>query len=96
MGPSLTRLTDISAPNFPDSTVLNLLSNSPLKSVNNSWPVSGSAACEKLGLVPFFVKNCYLHKPELLRIKFENVSNEDQANSFLKKDIYKNYKNSDN
>lgn len=40
------------------------------------------------GLVPFFVKNCYLHKSELLRIKFENVSNEDQANSLLKKDIY--------
>ena len=40
------------------------------------------------GLVPFFVKNCYLHKSELLRIKFENISNEDQANSFLKKDIY--------
>ena len=40
------------------------------------------------GLVPFFVKNCLLHKSELLRIKFENVSNEDQANSFLKKDIY--------
>ena len=37
------------------------------------------------GLVPFFVKNCLLHKSELLRIKFENVSNEDQANSFLKK-----------
>ena len=53
MGPSFTRLTDISAPNFPDSTLLNLLSKSSLKSVNNSWPVSGSAACEKLGLVPF-------------------------------------------
>tara|TARA_Y100000022_G_scaffold52206_1_gene44333 strand:+ start:138 stop:656 length:519 start_codon:yes stop_codon:yes gene_type:complete len=40
------------------------------------------------GLIPFFVKNCYLHKSELLRIKFENVSNEDQAISLLKKDIY--------
>ena len=40
------------------------------------------------GLVPFFVKNCYLHKSELLRIKFENVSNEDQADLLIKKNLY--------
>ena len=40
------------------------------------------------GLVPFFVKNCYLHKSELLRIKFENVSNEDQADLLIRKNLY--------
>ena len=40
------------------------------------------------GLVPFFVEKIYLHKSELLRIKFENISNEDEASFLIKKDLY--------
>lgn len=39
-------------------------------------------------LVPFFVENSQLHKSELLRVKFEDVNSEGDADSLLKSDIY--------
>ncbi|GET46227.1 ribosome maturation factor RimM [Capnocytophaga felis] len=39
-------------------------------------------------LVPFFVEKCSLHKSDLLRIKFEDVENESDADALLKNKLY--------
>lgn len=39
-------------------------------------------------LVPFFVEKCSLHKSDLLRIKFEDVENELDADALLKHKLY--------
>ena len=39
-------------------------------------------------LVPFFIESSQLHKSELLRIKFEDVNSEHDADSLLKCDMY--------
>lgn len=39
-------------------------------------------------LVPFFVESSQLHKSELLRVKFEDVDTEADADSLIKSDIY--------
>ena len=39
-------------------------------------------------LVPFFIENSQLHKSELLRIKFEDVDSEQDADSILNCDLY--------
>ena len=39
-------------------------------------------------LVPFFIENSQLHKSELLRIKFEDVDTEQDADSILKCALY--------
>ncbi|OUR94644.1 16S rRNA processing protein RimM [Flavobacteriales bacterium 34_180_T64] len=39
-------------------------------------------------LIPFFIASSQLHKSELLRVKFEEVDSEQDADSLLKSDIY--------
>lgn len=39
-------------------------------------------------LVPFFIKKCSLHKSSLLRIRFEEVSNEDDADKIMGAELY--------
>lgn len=39
-------------------------------------------------LIPFFIERSQLHKSELLRLKFEEVDTEQDANSILKTDLY--------
>lgn len=39
-------------------------------------------------LVPFFVEHSQLHKSELLRIKFEDVNTEADADAIIKSDLY--------
>jgi len=39
-------------------------------------------------LVPFFIESSQLHKSELLRVKFEDVNDEDDADALLKCDLY--------
>ncbi len=39
-------------------------------------------------LVPFFIDRIKKHKPDILRIKFEDVNSEELANKILNKNIY--------
>lgn len=39
-------------------------------------------------LVPFFVESSQLHKSDLLRLKFEDVNDEADADALLKSDLY--------
>ncbi|WP_250433239.1 ribosome maturation factor RimM [Hanstruepera flava] len=39
-------------------------------------------------LVPFFIESSQLHKSDLLRVKFEDVDTEGDADALLKSDIY--------
>ena len=39
-------------------------------------------------LVPFFIEHSQLHKSELLRIKFEDVTTEEDADAILKSNLY--------
>ncbi|MGC6431077.1 MAG: ribosome maturation factor RimM [Jejuia sp.] len=39
-------------------------------------------------LVPFFIERSQLHKSELLRIKFEDVDTEDDADAIMKSELY--------
>ena len=40
------------------------------------------------GLVPFFIRKCQLHKSSLLRIDFEEVNSEQDADAILKKNLF--------
>ena len=42
----------------------------------------------KDNLIPFFVEQSKLHKSNLLRVKFEDIDNENDVNSLLKCDLY--------
>ena len=39
-------------------------------------------------LIPFFIDQCQLHKSELLRIKFEDVITEEDADAIMKSELY--------
>ncbi|WP_106790681.1 ribosome maturation factor RimM [Aquimarina sp. Aq78] len=39
-------------------------------------------------LVPFFIEKCSLHKSDLLRIKFEDVDSEADADDLMKTELY--------
>lgn len=39
-------------------------------------------------LIPFFIESSQLHKSDLLRIKFEDVTTEADAESLIKSDVY--------
>lgn len=39
-------------------------------------------------LIPFFIENSYLHKNDFLRIKFEDIESEEDANSLLGSALY--------
>jgi len=39
-------------------------------------------------LIPFFIERSSLHKSELLRIKFEDIDSEEDANTLLKSELY--------
>ncbi|WP_378186373.1 ribosome maturation factor RimM [Aquimarina sp. W85] len=39
-------------------------------------------------LVPYFIEKCSLHKSDLLRIRFEDVSSEEEADDLMKADLY--------
>ena len=38
--------------------------------------------------IPFFIEKCQLHKSELLRIKFEDVITEEDADAIMKSELY--------
>ena len=38
--------------------------------------------------IPFFIESSQLHKSDLLRVKFEDVTTEADADSLLKSDVY--------
>ena len=39
-------------------------------------------------LVPFFIESSQLHKSDLLRVRFEDVDNEPDADTLIKSDVY--------
>lgn len=39
-------------------------------------------------LIPFFIENSQLHKSDLLRVQFEDVVNEADADALIKSDVY--------
>ncbi|MGC6438888.1 MAG: ribosome maturation factor RimM [Flavobacteriaceae bacterium] len=39
-------------------------------------------------LIPFFIERSQLHKSDLLRLKFEDINNETDANALLKSELY--------
>jgi len=39
-------------------------------------------------LIPFFIENSQLHKSDLLRVQFEDVTNEGDADALIKSDVY--------
>jgi 16S rRNA processing protein RimM len=39
-------------------------------------------------LIPFFVQKSQLHKSDLLRLKFDDIDNEEDAEELLKSDLY--------
>ena len=42
----------------------------------------------KGNLVPFFIEHSQLHKSDLLRLKFEDVDNESDADALIKSELY--------
>lgn len=39
-------------------------------------------------LIPFFIENCSLHKGDFLRVQFEDVNNEEEADKLIGCEIY--------
>ena len=45
------------------------------------------------GLVPYFIDQSQLHKSSLLRVKFEGIDSEHEAEALIKKDIFPDTQN---
>lgn len=43
---------------------------------------------QRKNLIPFFIEESSLHKSELLRVRFEDVKNEDEANALIGAHLY--------
>jgi len=39
-------------------------------------------------LIPFFIESSQLHKSDLLRVRFEDVTNEADADALIKSEVY--------
>src|SRR5690554_1893899 len=43
---------------------------------------------QRKNLIPFFIEESSLHKSELLRVRFEDVKNEEEANALIGASLY--------
>ena len=69
---------------FKGEVLIKLETDSPKSSLDLEAVLVNNAQ----GLVPFFIDCAQLHKTTLLRVKFEGVSNETEADQLIKKKVF--------